>query len=128
MVLPLPPRPPKQPQRHTRQALATLRANGDVRGWFGLVKRGRPTKPIELDDSSVVSDLTAPSTDTGVVTAASRTTVGSTVAAMAAAEDIRPLIKCRRKNWASFQAFDSLKAAVLLGRGRPASIYYLLPI
>ena len=33
---------------------------------------------------------------------------------MAAAEDVRPLLnKRRRKNWASYAAFDTLKAAVL---------------
>ena len=57
--------------KHTRKALVNLRATGDVRGWFGLVQKGRPkqsTATIKLsrnpgsnpgNDASTVSDLTA---------------------------------------------------------------------
>ena len=84
MVLPLPPRPPKR-KGHSRHALAALRANGDVRGWFGLVQKGRPKSTIKLstdsnDASSTVSSLTAPSTD------------ASTVTAMAAAMEVTPIV------------------------------------
>ena len=39
--------------RHTHKALGTLKQAGDVRGWFGLVQKGRPKSiknPIALND------------------------------------------------------------------------------
>ena len=110
MTLPLPPRPPKR-TGHSRHAMAAMRANGDVRGWFGLVQKGRPKSTIKLspsDDDSTVSSLTAASS---VSTDASTAT---TVAAMAAAMDVQLIPRRRRRvNWSTEENFPRLLKGVL---------------
>ena len=113
MVPPLPPRPPKKPQRHNWQVLSAFRANGDVRGWFGLVQKGRPKKAPTTestinDDASTVSDLTASTGSTGT------TTLTATVASDATVVTYH---QCRM-NWSTEENFPKLLKAVVSVAGR----------
>ena len=88
-----------KPLRHTRKALVTLKQAGDVRGWFGLVQKGRPSKknpnPIDRPD------------DGAAVAAA-----GAVAAPGTAAKDLPPPLCPRdwhhpgRTNWAIPAAFE----------------------
>ena len=81
--------------------------------WSIRLEKECPKKESTIkltNDASTVSDLMAPSTDTGVVTASS--TTDSTVTASAAAMDVNPIV-WRRTNWGSSEAFPKLLEAAL---------------
>ena len=101
--------------KHTRKALVTLRESGDVRGWFGLVQKGRPKTTIKSIVPTSNKTINDPITlnDNGAADTVA-TAPGTTATA---AEDLPPPLCPRdrhgRTNWAIPGAFERLKAAVI---------------
>ena len=60
MVLPAL-KPVSKHLKHTRNALVTLRQAGDVRGWFGLVQKGRPkSTPKSINPINPINPIIIP--------------------------------------------------------------------
>ena len=88
MTLPALPRASKH-LRHTRKALVTLKQAGDVRGWFGLVQKGRPSKKNDPNPNPIPNPIDRP--DNGAAAAPGAGAAAAATPVTVAEEAMPPL-------------------------------------